>query len=476
MTHRRLARSLFIVVPMSAACFAPHDPIVVTASDSDANDSGSGETMGSMSEPTTATMSSTTEPTGSTDPTASTTMSSTTDTADSSGTDTDPSDSGSTDDGGPLCGNNMLDGDEACDDGNEVNGDGCNNDCIESGTLLWEVVLPNNGNESVSDVAVGDADGVALLWYAGGGPHIDTFDSDGAALDSLDLPAGGSWHSLDVFANGDFAVSFAADVAIQVARISAAGDELWSSTASGSGAPNFYPADIVTTDDDDVAFGGTANAAIWAGKFDGGGPFDWSDVFSVAAPGWGYGHGIACEADGTCVVAGITDANGSSTGGKEFWLRRLSPGGTAIWTRTHPVDGYSETAVVASSPTGDVALAACDDTGCFGLGYTSDGDPKPAFVYDDLYPFGLASDVDGNFVLVGSGQRDDASEGANGIVKKFDADGNELWTRSYNSSGVQDDEALRVATDSLGRIVVAGSTEQSEGDGSNDAWIRAYTP
>jgi cysteine-rich repeat protein len=33
----------------------------------------------------------------------------------------------------PDCGNGELDGDEACDDGNERNGDGCNNDCTPSG-------------------------------------------------------------------------------------------------------------------------------------------------------------------------------------------------------------------------------------------------------------------------------------------------------------------------------------------------------
>jgi len=32
--------------------------------------------------------------------------------------------------GGPICGNNIIEGNEVCDDGNQVNGDGCSSDCL----------------------------------------------------------------------------------------------------------------------------------------------------------------------------------------------------------------------------------------------------------------------------------------------------------------------------------------------------------
>jgi cysteine-rich repeat protein len=475
MTRSRLVHSLLTPIVTLTGCFNPRQPIVVSVSDSAATDSGADTTMDTGSDPT---IGSSTEPTGSTDPTASTTLS-TTDSADASTSDTDPT--GSTDDGGPLCGNMMLDGDEACDDGNDVNGDGCNNDCVESGTLLWELVLPSNEGvgEAAVDVAVSDDDVVAFLWNGGGAPHIDTFDSDGAALGSIDGPVGDSWVALDFFGNGDFAVSVTGGSAIEVARISAAGAELWSSGAPGSGAfqPGTGTTVVATTDDDDVAFAGTANAAIWGGKFDGGGAFDWSDVEQVAAPGWARGTGIACEADGTCVVAGFTDANGNSNGEKEIFLRLLAPGGAAIWTATYaPTSGYFEGGHVAIAPTGAVAVAGSDNETFLVLGYTSDGDPAWSYLYDDIYPYGLASDVDGNFVIAGNGQRDDFSEGVNALIRKLDADGNEVWTRSYNSGGAQGDESRSVATDSTGRIFVVGSTEQADGDGSSDAWIRAYAP
>ena len=51
-------------------------------------------------------------------------------------------DSGSAETGQPpsLCPNGVVDPGEACDDGNRVDGDGCNHDCVVSGTRLWSVV------------------------------------------------------------------------------------------------------------------------------------------------------------------------------------------------------------------------------------------------------------------------------------------------------------------------------------------------
>jgi cysteine-rich repeat protein len=38
---------------------------------------------------------------------------------------------------GPSCGDGVVNGPEACDDGNPQDGDGCNVDCVESGSEVW---------------------------------------------------------------------------------------------------------------------------------------------------------------------------------------------------------------------------------------------------------------------------------------------------------------------------------------------------
>jgi cysteine-rich repeat protein len=45
---------------------------------------------------------------------------------------------------GQFCGNGVVEGNEFCDDGNDINGDGCNNQCAECGGVVMD---PGNGIE-----------------------------------------------------------------------------------------------------------------------------------------------------------------------------------------------------------------------------------------------------------------------------------------------------------------------------------------
>ena len=41
----------------------------------------------------------------------------------------------------PVCGDGVVEGDEECDETNRVDGDGCNTDCVRSGSVRWSVVV-----------------------------------------------------------------------------------------------------------------------------------------------------------------------------------------------------------------------------------------------------------------------------------------------------------------------------------------------
>src|SRR5688572_29671957 len=58
---------------------------------------------------------------------------------------------------GPIedaCGNGMLEPGEVCDDGNDLDADGCNRDCRQSGEMLFELVFDTSalGSEQINDI------------------------------------------------------------------------------------------------------------------------------------------------------------------------------------------------------------------------------------------------------------------------------------------------------------------------------------
>ena len=67
-----------------------------------------------------------------------------------------------------VCGNNIVEGDEDCDDGNTDNADGCSAACQTSGTLLWSVPLdlPSQGFAVGLDALDGQAYPAVQLYGA----------------------------------------------------------------------------------------------------------------------------------------------------------------------------------------------------------------------------------------------------------------------------------------------------------------------
>jgi cysteine-rich repeat protein len=66
---------------------------------------------------------------------------------------------------GPSCGDGVVNGPEACDDGNPQDGDGCNVDCVESGSEVWTRNYGGEdaGNARARGVAVDDSGNVIVV-------------------------------------------------------------------------------------------------------------------------------------------------------------------------------------------------------------------------------------------------------------------------------------------------------------------------
>ncbi len=76
----------------------------------------------------------------------------------------------------PVCGNGAVEGDEVCDDGNTLSGDGCNATCTQQDG--WDRVGPNErGGDQDEPVIVASDSGLALVWTDWLG-----LDGDGASI------------------------------------------------------------------------------------------------------------------------------------------------------------------------------------------------------------------------------------------------------------------------------------------------------
>ena len=109
---------------------------------------------------------------------------------------------------GPLCGDNNVDADdgETCDDGNEMQGDGCNNDCLESGRELWIETYDGGGEDNYARTVQVSDDGIAIVNANVGNaapPHTTRLQwhdiADGSVLDSTEYSLGsvGAQHTVD---------------------------------------------------------------------------------------------------------------------------------------------------------------------------------------------------------------------------------------------------------------------------------------
>jgi cysteine-rich repeat protein len=95
----------------------------------------------------------------------------------------DPEEDVETDSPGPDCGNGEMDAGEECDDGNDVDGDGCDNDCTWSCERNWECADDDFCTSDVCDVGSHSCTHAA----------IDCSDTDDCTVDGCD-PASGCTH------------------------------------------------------------------------------------------------------------------------------------------------------------------------------------------------------------------------------------------------------------------------------------------
>ena len=241
-----------------------------------------------------------------------------------------------------------------------------------------------------------------------------------------------------------------------------------------------------------------AGAAAGTGGSSGGSPHvEWVRQFGTTADELVYS--LRVDATGNVIVGGTTSGTlpgQTSAGGADAFVRKYDAAGNELWTRqfgsVEDEPGYSSVHVDASN---DIVIAG--ETRGVLPGQPS-SDSYDAFVrkYDAAgnevwtRQFGTPSsesvsdvtvDASRNVIVVGttngafSGQP--RTGGIDVFIRKYDPAGNEIWTRQFGST--VNDQAWGASTDARGSIVVVGHIPNGAlpghtAAGNDDAFVRKY--
>jgi uncharacterized delta-60 repeat protein len=428
------------------------------------------------------------------------------------GTDNDSGDTGgdgggSGDDGstepGPECGNGVIEGIEECDDGNQIDGDGCNADCtLSEDTMLWEHTHGGDANiaESGQGVAVDSAGNVLVAGYVineleNPDIFVRKYDPDGTELwtQIVDGDAAGDDRAYGIAADADDNVwvvgdNFVADndLDMWIAKFDGAGTALWSFLVPGPVGETDTALDVTVDEGGNAAVVGFSRAAtndydIWVGRYDPDGTELWTDL----VPGAGVddrGVGVTVDADGNIVAIGYVSAQDGRT---DVWLRKYDPDGGEVWTqlweslgggndRGHDVaasvDGFL--VVTGYTPGGganlDVWIARLTGEGEV-VWFQNYGSPN---LLDD-HGNGIALDSEGNIVVAGFKSVTDKNRDI--WMRKQNAETTQVvWTQVVIGDGGDRDQALDVAIDADDNVLVTGEIREAESNG--DIWVAKFGP
>jgi cysteine-rich repeat protein len=394
----------------------------------------------------------------------------------------------------PTCGDAIVDPGEDCDDGNDLDGDGCNADCTASGTVVWDVVHPELGSVA-RGVAVGGDGSVAV---AGG--RIESGQSDVLLL-VFDADGVAQWQR--VHAGADGATDEGRQVAFDdrgnvyvtgyetvVSTMPPQGENVWTRVYDPLGAAGWTRGLNGPNDDDDRAFdvfwygGRVVVAGYYNGSTD-----TWLRAYDDADGGvaWSFGAGVdpllddyanalVVGDDGVYCVGDVINPAGDT----DAWLARLSIDGQQValeWVEiVDPGEPADDTALgIARAADGGLVVGGRRGGRAWLAKYTAAGALEWER-YDDALQSptdvrGVAVDAAGQIVAVG--YETDPVQGEDAFVTKRDPDGEMLWSRRYDGPAGGTDRARAVDVGPDRGIVVAGFTDAADG---RRLWLRKYTP
>jgi cysteine-rich repeat protein len=346
-----------------------------------------------------------------------------------------------------TCGDGVVQEGEECDDGNDVQGDGCNRDCRVSGQELWAAAYasPSDGRDRCYSVAT-DPEGNAAV--------IGHVSNEGRGWDLwvrqylADGTPGWTW-----VLNGD----------------ANADEEGWSIIADPQGG--FLVAGYIATVDQETD--------AWIGKIGADGILVWSAQWDGGERYLDQARAITLAPDGDIVVLGLATVERDRE--TDLWFQRRSRDGQTVrWTQHRP--GLADNAQdrghgIAAVPDGyvGVGIKQMEDAAYFWVEHFDEAGNE--VWSDEAAPggrqsvwTGVAATPEGDVLL--AGWRESDAGDTDIWLQRRGPDGELLWDEIIASPGGDDDKANVIVAAPDGGFIVGG--EMGAGTGSTDAWIRRY--
>lgn len=412
------------------------------------------------------------------------------DTADSDHT--GHTDDTTTDSAPPGCGDGDTDEGEQCDDGNDIDGDGCNTDCVVSGSTRWEQVLDLQAGPDCANAVAVDAAGVVAFageTSADGQDHdvfAGLFEADGALRWSTSADSAAEGESYGGRTDRAWGVGLEADGEVYVGghqletvehvwlgKVAADGAAAWARNGADTADGRAYG--LALGSGGALFLVGTHGATSFVGRYDTDGVTAWTQEFSGTdgCDGCDLLWAAAAMDDGGVTAVG---AVGNTT--RDALVVRLDAEGGTLWQDVIDAGGddhaYAVTRLAEGvlvgvlDGFGDTTLRFYDDSGMMQWSLPGPGVP------DGGYSTALAAAPDGGFYTLAVGWRDG---GATRIerIGRFDVDGGERWTRDVESDSSGGWARLNGLATVGGDLVVGGC--RSEGYGiPEDTWVLTLAP
>jgi cysteine-rich repeat protein len=376
-----------------------------------------------------------------------------------------------------TCPDGNVDADEACDDGNSVNGDGCNNDCQPSGTQLSEYRVDESGSTQVFSIAA-DADASIVVggrgtglsrWVARFGPDLVPQWAKKYEEEVYGLVRGVGLGDGVIYAAGSRS-SDSDGHDLWVAGLSPDGALVWEDTLSG-GMGDDWATQAAVVDGDLVVAGLALGDQIWTRRYGADGAIQWTATFPIGNTYnniYPLGPGLTTTPE--AIIVGWRSSKPMEQS-PELLIAYPHGGGAPLWTVELPGTRGSINAL-AADPGGDLVLATLHEFAALMVRRTtsaggvlwSSAECGGAVARD------VAIDGQGDIVVIGDGP---GGIGDNIRLCKFTVEGGLRWGRDIDG-GFGDDLGYAVAIDPADRVVAGGA--MADDQGKKDTWLAVFSP